>query len=376
MKTIMAAVLGSVLIALQFSSPFTSHLNGHGLPADTLKKADHEWVKSRYLAIGNVCAWPNLSVLNDGTIIATIFNKPSHGLVEGDAECWASTDGITWKKQGSPAIHDRKNSNRTNLAAGIARNGSLVVLAGGWLLEHSGPPDPDGRSVQRPWICRSEDGGKTWSIDKKSFPGAEPGRTHFLPFGDIVQGSDGSLHATGYSLTRDRTHDKVVTFRSKDDGQTWEVYSVISDKHNEAALLHIGNGKWITAVRGAAERVLQQFYSEDDGKTWIPGQKVTGYGQIPGHLTRLRDGRLLLSSGNRVKGRYGINVQLSEDYGVTWGEKTLLISDLTSQDSGYPSSIQLPNGDICTAYYAAGAEGHPQYHMGVLIWRLPSLSGK
>ena len=29
----------------------------------------------RYVAIGNVCAWPNLTQLRDGTIVATI----SHG---------------------------------------------------------------------------------------------------------------------------------------------------------------------------------------------------------------------------------------------------------------------------------------------------------
>jgi hypothetical protein len=36
----------------------------------------------RYVAIDNVCAWPNLTLLKDGTIIATIFNQPSHGRLE------------------------------------------------------------------------------------------------------------------------------------------------------------------------------------------------------------------------------------------------------------------------------------------------------
>jgi Na+/melibiose symporter-like transporter len=36
------------------------------------------------IAIDNVCAWPNLTKLPDGAIIATIFNQPCHGLWEGD----------------------------------------------------------------------------------------------------------------------------------------------------------------------------------------------------------------------------------------------------------------------------------------------------
>ena len=37
----------------------------------------------RFVAIDNVCAWPNLTVLRDGTLVATIFNQPSHGSLSG-----------------------------------------------------------------------------------------------------------------------------------------------------------------------------------------------------------------------------------------------------------------------------------------------------
>src|SRR6185436_13057501 len=58
---------------------------------------------ARYVAIDNVCAWPNLTVLRDGTIAAIIFGKPSHGQMAGDVECWASKDGELWEKRGHPA---------------------------------------------------------------------------------------------------------------------------------------------------------------------------------------------------------------------------------------------------------------------------------
>ena len=45
------------------------------------------------VAIEDVCAWPNLTILGDGEILATLFNKPAHGSVPGDTDCWISADG-------------------------------------------------------------------------------------------------------------------------------------------------------------------------------------------------------------------------------------------------------------------------------------------
>ena len=47
----------------------------------------------RYIVIDDYCAWPNLTLLDEDVTVAIVFNKPSHGLQEGDVECWASTDG-------------------------------------------------------------------------------------------------------------------------------------------------------------------------------------------------------------------------------------------------------------------------------------------
>ncbi len=49
----------------------------------------------RFIAIDNVCAWPALTVLPDGSINATIFGKPSHGQMEGAVEVWNSPDGLS-----------------------------------------------------------------------------------------------------------------------------------------------------------------------------------------------------------------------------------------------------------------------------------------
>ncbi|MDE2964445.1 MAG: hypothetical protein OXU26_11060, partial [Acidobacteriota bacterium] len=126
------------------------------------------------MAIDNVCAWPNLTLMPDGSVVATIFNRPYHGLDVGDVESWSSRDGRLWEKRGSPAVHEGQ-SNRMNVAAGLAHDGSLVVLASGW-------GGRDFREKILPTlVARSSDGGRNWS---RSFAVQLPEEVDFLiPFG-------------------------------------------------------------------------------------------------------------------------------------------------------------------------------------------------
>lgn len=339
-------------------------------------------VDERFVAIDNRCAWPNLTVLSDGTIIATIFNQPSHARREGDVECWASVDGRFWELRGTPAVHD-KDANRMNVAAGRANNGDVIVVASGWSLKPETTPGGkrDLIAVLRPWVSRSADGGRTWKVAREAFPGAEPLMTEFIPFGDILPGGDGSLRLLAYAQSQDKDINKVSMFRSDNDGHSWELMSSISDGrnipdvltgHNETAFLHVGDGHWIAAARRwKAGQAMDLFRSTDDGKTWEYGGQLTKESQHPGHLLRLANGKLLLTYGNRTKGQYGVAIKISEDEGNTWSDETLLVDDLTSGDSGYPSSVQLSDGRIVTAYYSVGVRSHQRYHMGTVIWNLP-----
>jgi len=80
-----------------------------------------------HVGIQGVCAWPNLQRMQDGTLLATIFNQPCHGLWEGDLDCWVSLDeGQSWQFRGRPAPHE-PGTNRMNCAVGLAGNGDLVA---------------------------------------------------------------------------------------------------------------------------------------------------------------------------------------------------------------------------------------------------------
>ncbi len=346
------------------------------------QEKDSVEILRRYVSIDNVCAWPNLTTLKDGTQIATIFNKPSHGRMQGDVECWASTDGGRfWEKRGTPAPH-KPMTNRMNVAAGLAGNGDLIVIASGWSLKESGKQDGlfNLMSVIRAWVSRSKDGGKTWKVDDKAFPAREPGFTEYIPFGDILKANDGSLRVLAYNQSNDKAVNTVSMFRSTDDGKSWKWYSRISDAqnatafskgHNETAYFHVGGGKWIAAARRWKQgQAMDLFNSDDDGKTWKMTGWLTEANQHPAHITRLKNGDLLLTFGNRQKGANGVAVKISKDNGQTWGETQLIVGDLASSDCGYPASTQLADGSIMTVYYANANAVHQRYHMGTVIWRI------
>ena len=87
-------------------------------------------ILERYIAIDDKCAWPKLTLMSDGSIVAAVFSEPCHPLWEGAAECWRSRDGgRTWVFESVP-VPNEPGTNRGNLAAGL-HDGALVVVCSG-----------------------------------------------------------------------------------------------------------------------------------------------------------------------------------------------------------------------------------------------------
>ncbi|MFT5470580.1 MAG: hypothetical protein ACI8UO_005709 [Verrucomicrobiales bacterium] len=139
------------------------------------------------IIVKDACAWPNLTRLPDGAIIALIHNQPSHGQMPGDVDCWASEDeGNTWTKRSVAAPRGEPAQNRMNVAAGLTADGDLILITSGW--SDAGNPEAEGLphlgKPLQPWVCISKDSGKTWTIDKESFP-AGPDSRYLIPFGAL-----------------------------------------------------------------------------------------------------------------------------------------------------------------------------------------------
>lgn len=340
----------------------------------------------RFIAIDNVCAWPNLTLLADGTILVTIFNQPSHATVEGDVEVWASTDGgRLWSRRGVAAPHE-PGTMRMNVGAGLAHDGALIVLAGGW----------KGRleAMLTPWVCRSTDGGRTW--DRSGTLNFPAGTTNLTPFGNVIQLPGRRLAApfyerlpstpTGPGGTAEK-HGRSHILFSEDDGRTWgQARTIATGDYSETFALRLAADRWLAAVRkhngSGWSAELEQFSSADEGITWKSDGKITLPGNHPGHYLRLADGRLLLSYSIRERQRVStsattpdathqaIGIRLSEDQGRTWGVPARIVTMEGATDGGYPSTVQLADGTLVTAYYADRLPQHNRYHMGVVRWRL------
>lgn len=318
------------------------------------------------IAVKDVCAWPNLTQLRDGTIVATIHNQPSHLKMPADVDCWASMDnGQTWTKRGTPAPRDNATVARGNVAAGVGRNGDLIVIASGW----SDPAGTKGRGTALPpLVSRSSDGGVNWDISRDGFPGgwsamgqrrASP-EGYLIPFGDILPGQDGTLRVCMYGGELGST----CVYRSEDDGRTWKD-SVRIDPETavlEPAFVHLEEGNWLLASR---ENGLTLYTSNDDGRTWSKGERLSDPNAHPGHFLLLKDRRIVLTYGNR-NAPHGVDARISSDHGKTWSEPRRVSKFMG--DGGYPTSVELPDGRVLTAYYAKQVDGYNGYHMGVVHW--------
>ena len=333
------------------------------------------------------CAWPNLQVLADGhTLAALIFNDGSHGHHPGDIECWLSEDGgATWKLESAVTQHEPQTI-RMNHAAGLARNGDLIVLTSGWSDRYpANMPHTRGKfryETLDPWVSRSPDGGQSWWVQKDSVPRTPVGMPG-TPFGNLAIAQNGDLCVAVYCTNgswekyEDRKF-RSFLYRSKDDGKTWGEPAVIGPDSNETTILHLGGGRWLACARigTGVERKdqLTLCTSMDDGRSWTVKRTMTGYQRVTGNLLKLRDGRVVFSYGERwsANGKKGLEAMISADSGETWSAP-IRLADWNGMDGGYPSSVQRADGQVVTAYYSSALDGDPpdswkNYHLAVMAW--------
>lgn len=334
------------------------------------------------------CAWPNLKLLKDGrTLAALIFNQPNHGHTPGDIECWLSNDGgAAWRLASAVTQHEPETI-RMNHAAGLAANGDLVVLASGW--SNRWPPGvPRTRGSFRyevlgPWLSRSPDGGRSWSVQRNAFPQNTPDGQPAVPFGDLQIARNGDLCVAVYAPRQpwekyEERQFRSYLYRSRDDGATWGEPVVIGPDSNETTVLHLGDGRWLASARiGSGVEKKDQlllFGSDDDGRTWTFRRIMTGFQRVTGHLAKLRDGSVLFCYGDRASdfGKKGIEAMISADRGADWSEPVRL-ADWNGLDGGYPSTVQRADGQMVTAYYSSALPGDPpdshgSYHLEVITW--------
>ncbi len=142
--------------------------------------------------------------------------------------------------------------------------------------------------------------------------------------------------------------DKIIKPNGKECALSCEPHAVLTD--DGTVICHIRT-QWEES--GGTIMTLFQTESHDLGKTWTKPHRITdGNADGPAHLLKHSSGVLVCSYGKR-DGNFGANVMFSFDNGKKWGNHTVIYDNSgISSDIGYPSTVELDNGEMLTVLYA------------------------
>jgi len=220
--------------------------------------------------------------------------------------------------------------------------------AGTWTNLSTSPTNP----VSVPW---------TSGTDKAGF---DNGLVEVTAGGDLLATCHAVITATGY------WHAYVLKCPSGSDptnGSNWNTQGTIAtDTTNhwcEAALLKVGT-TYISALRNDNQGDIWLTTSTNECANWATPTAVFGFPGIAAttlvspHLLQLASGNILLSMGFRIPltgsgYQWGSGCALSTDGGATFIDRPIVLplsysstGAAGANDYGYPSAVQLPNGNI------------------------------
>lgn len=334
--------------------------------------------------------WPTVALLQNGDLIVVARGGAPHGvtrstnLVMPRLELVRSSDsGETWSEPvwvaASRPGEDLRDGFLTEL-----KDGTLLLAFHIYKFKSATEFVGDDVSV---YVTRSQDWGFTWSVPTKveTAPyrwGSPHRRIVELPTGTLLMAVNASHTFTppwGDLFRPEGERELTSTVvRSRDGGKTWGDLTVIS-KGDETSLLLLPSGKLLAAVRGGpvlgGNKAVSLHQSLDEGRTWQNLGDVTEPSEQPGSLLLLKDGRILLSFGDRRKPFHGVQAMLSRDEGKTWDRdhRYQLAWDAPNTDCGYPESLQLADGRIFTVYYQVDDLGNTpaSAKAKAVIWTVP-----
>ena len=234
-------------------------------------------------------AFPQAVQLPNGDILCS-FSVGGGAFVSGGTDWARSTDGgETWTLEGTilPPTVDPHTNNALKLS--LSADGRTVYAYGA---RSSRRPDQRfGEGSNEPVICRSTDGGHTWSA-----PTVVP-----LPTDSLLEIchaalalSSGRLLAPAATLpSLDRLGEQVFVAISDDGGRSWPRHGVAFEDPAgkvgflEQKLAELSHGRvmmvcWTATLGDAVDQADSFAISNDDGSTWgaavstgIDGQTMT-----------------------------------------------------------------------------------------------------
>ena len=236
-----------------------------------------------------------------------------------------------------------------------------------WDMAHKRVSDEERQKELGRWMFRSTDGGITWS-ERYSTP-------FNSPHGPI-QLSDGSQLYCGKELWIEG--ERVGAALSTDDGLTWNVVGYVPTDdgysgalYDELHAVEASDGRIVAQIRNENPNNYNenlQTISKDGGRTWSVPRRIGVWG-VPSFLTRLADGRLLMTYGHR-RDPLGVQTRVSDDAGDTWSEALVIYGGGETWDLGYPSTVQLDDGSLLTVWYEVLPQEGPLSKLRSCRWTI------
>ena len=183
--------------------------------------------------------------------------------------------------------------------------------------------------------------------------------------------SDGSIVWVGRIQTNDEsvpvcdcvcayklnTETGESTYLGKIDDIYYEGEKLIScephaiELNDGSILCHIRAQGVATPERRRTFTIFQSI-SKDGGVSWSKPEMILGReGGAPPHIFRHSSGALISTYARRIR-PYGILAMISLDEGKTWSTEHEIYIGGESDDLGYPSCVEMPDGSLITVFYA------------------------
>lgn len=235
--------------------------------------------------------------------------------------------------------------------------------------------DPDAEKLLNGTFRISNDNGITWG-DIHTIPITSPHGPCELPDGSLLWVGSNRLYRTAdpswtggidcYRIFPDGKYEYVCSIETEDTILYGEPYAAI-----------LKNGKIIVHIRVDSYKnteiektfTIYQCETDDLSKGFSkPHPILSRRGGAPSHILELSNGMLIATYSYRGPDLpYGIRVMFSKDGGETWDTDNILYENSVTEDLGYPSSVELPDGRILTTFYAHKDEASPAEIMQI-VW--------
>ena len=317
-------------------------------------------------------AFPTLVRLDDGDIVCG-FCRGGGPFARGGTHCARSGDeGRTWSYQG--VILDRADNPVKSNHLRLSRTKDGTLLAYGQRDQREETPAGLTHKSCEPVLCRSADGGKTWSAPEV-IPFQVEGPYEIS--NPIVVTTDGRWLAPAATLHDERYGELVVVHESADEGATWPaMYAVFKDPgtgigYLEQKLVESEPGRmlataWVQDFANDTDLKNAYSFSQDGGRTW-DGPHTTGIqGQTMTAIWLAEDRFLVLY--NKRFGEQSVQMCLVRASRDRWemayegmlfdGQAKLELTDeVSSQEQirlirfGYPMGLRLDDRTVLTVHW-------------------------